>query len=98
MLSAGASICLPQVCTTYLVQSGDTCVSISGVYNISFTQLLSWNPTINGACTNLIAGQNICVGLPGAQYNGTVIPGATVTQTAIYATTTVQPPGPVGSG
>ncbi|KXH40215.1 LysM domain-containing protein [Colletotrichum simmondsii] len=51
-----------------------------------------------GYCTNLIAGQNICVGPPGGVLNFTTIPGATVTKTAIYATATADRPAPVASG
>jgi hypothetical protein len=53
---------LPASCQTYLVQSGDTCISIlSGLTGVSFAQFYSWNPTINPYCTNLIAGTYICV-------------------------------------
>jgi LysM repeat protein len=85
-------------CQIYTVQSGDTCQSITNSSGISFTQFNSWNPSINSFCTNLIAGQQVCVGLPGTAYNGTTIIGATVTQTAVYATATVSPPSNVARG
>lgn len=40
----------------------------------------------------------MCVGLPGTQYNGSTIVGATVTQTAVYATATVPPPSNIAKG
>lgn len=40
----------------------------------------------------------MCVGLPGAQYTGTIIAGATCTQTAVYATATVPPPSNIAKG
>jgi LysM repeat protein len=85
-------------CQTYTIQSGDTCQSITNSSGISLTQFSSWNPSINSFCTNLIAGQLVCVGLPGTAYNGTTIAGATVTQTAVYATATVSPPSNVARG
>ncbi|KAH8649260.1 hypothetical protein BX600DRAFT_554788 [Xylariales sp. PMI_506] len=91
-------LCLPLACTSYVVQSGDTCISIANASATSFQQLVAWNPTINNYCTNLIAGQNICIGPPGGYANFTTIAGATVTQTAIYATTTTSRPSPVASG
>ena len=39
-----------------------------------------------------MADQLVCVGVPGEAYTGTLIPGQTVTQTAVYATATVPPP------
>ena len=90
--TAGATLCLPQPCITYTVESGDSCASITNASSISFTQFSAWNPSINNYCTNLIAGQEVCVGLPGTPYNGTTIAGATGTQTAVYATATVSSP------
>ncbi|KXH53174.1 LysM domain-containing protein [Colletotrichum nymphaeae SA-01] len=64
----------------------------------TYTQVIAWNPTVDSYCTNMIAGQNICVGPPGGVLNFTTIPGATVTKTAIYATATADRPAPVASG
>ncbi|KAH9206729.1 hypothetical protein DL95DRAFT_347253 [Leptodontidium sp. 2 PMI_412] len=91
-LQAGATLCLPQPCITHTVVTGDTCASITNDSSISFTQFSAWNPSINNYCTNLIAGQSVCIGLPGTPYNGTTIAGATGTQTAVYATATVAAP------
>ncbi|KAA8896313.1 hypothetical protein FN846DRAFT_965309 [Sphaerosporella brunnea] len=98
-LLLGATICLPQTCQTYQPVSGDTCAAIALANNITYPQLLAFNPFLNDYCTNLIAGTNICLSPPGgATWTGTTIAGATVTQTAIYASTTVAPPGAVASG
>ena len=97
-LLGGQSLCLPQTCQIYEVQSGDDCYGIANKTNISYTQLLSWNPTIDGFCSNLISGQNICVDQPGAVWTGTTIPGASATKTDAYASATVSPPGPTPHG
>ncbi|KAH8731852.1 hypothetical protein GQ44DRAFT_735576 [Phaeosphaeriaceae sp. PMI808] len=97
-LQLGASICLPSTCSIYKVQSGDTCDSIALARNTTFQQLVAWNPTINSYCTNLIAGFNICLSPPGGPVSVSTIPGATVTQTGIYASATVAPPSPIGAG
>lgn len=98
-LQIGQVLCLPQTCTTYSVQPGDTCFGIADTHGITFTQLLSYNPSLNPTCTNLISGTNICVSLPGGEvYNATAISGATATQTGSYATATVSPPSGVAFG
>ncbi|TPX08542.1 uncharacterized protein E0L32_010029 [Thyridium curvatum] len=97
-LQIGQQLCLPNPCTLYNVQSGDTCGAITSSQNLTLTQLLSWNAFISPACTNLIAGDSLCVSQPGVVYTGTAIPDATATQTGVYATATVAPPGPVPHG
>ncbi|QIW94574.1 hypothetical protein AMS68_000092 [Peltaster fructicola] len=97
-LWAGANLCVPPTCTTYTIQSGDTCFSISNATSINFSQLTSWNPAIDSSCDNLIAGENLCISPPGGVPSLTTIAGATVTQTAIYASTTAARPSPVGDG
>ncbi|KIJ05793.1 hypothetical protein PAXINDRAFT_103632 [Paxillus involutus ATCC 200175] len=47
--------------TTYVVQSGDTCVGIAGSYNISENTLLTNNPNLNQICTNLYPDEVLCV-------------------------------------
>lgn len=91
-LLSGASLCLPQKCSVYLTQQNDNCYSIATTQGISFTELLSYNPTINPSCTNLLSGVNLCVGQPVPAYKGTTIAGATVTKTSPYASTTATPP------
>ena len=97
-LLGGQSLCLPQSCQIYNVQSGDTCLGIAANSNITYTQLLAWNPSVDGFCSNLVSGQNICVSQPGSAWTGTPIAGATATKTGTYATATVAPPGPTAHG
>ena len=91
-LLSGASLCLPQTCSTYVTQPNDDCYSIAASQGISYVQLISYNPTLNPSCTNLLSGVNLCVGQPGPVYNGSAISGATVTRTSPYASTTATPP------
>jgi hypothetical protein len=65
---------------------------------MAVTDILSYNPTLNYDCSNLIAGENICLSPAGGQYTPTTIPGATSTQLGSYATTTVAAPGPTAHG
>ncbi|KAF2966770.1 hypothetical protein GQX73_g6780 [Xylaria multiplex] len=97
-LLIGQNLCIPPACDAYEVQPENTCVGIATQFSTSFQQIIAWNPTINPYCTNLIAGQNICVGPPGGFQNFSTIPGASVTKTAIYATTTADRPSSVASG
>ena len=89
---------MPQTCTTYKVNSGDSCPGIAGTAKVTFQQIIAWNPSINSYCSNLIAGTNICVSPPGGVKSLTTIAGASVTQTGVYATATVDRPSPVASG
>ncbi|KAF7507847.1 hypothetical protein GJ744_010011 [Endocarpon pusillum] len=97
-LLAGQELCLPESCTTLIVQPGDTCWALASAKGLRFSDILAYNPSINSDCSNLISGTNICVSLPGELYNGTVIPGATVTQTAIFATATAAIPSNAAPG
>ncbi|KAH9916873.1 uncharacterized protein B0H18DRAFT_1123943 [Fomitopsis serialis] len=50
-------------CTSYTtVVSGDTCSMLEAAANISFSDLLRWNPELNTGCTNLAAQEAYCVG------------------------------------
>ncbi|EAW07585.1 LysM peptidoglycan-binding domain-containing protein [Aspergillus clavatus NRRL 1] len=97
-LLAGQVLCLPRKCQIYKVKAGDTCATIADAYNLSVVDLVTYNPAVNRACSNLIADTNICVGPSGAQYTPTTIAGATATKTDEYATSTVTPDGPTASG
>ncbi|CAN9150812.1 unnamed protein product [Alternaria alternata] len=97
-LQLGQKLCLPAACDDYVVQSGDTCVGIAKQFSVPFHQLTAWNPTINPHCTNLLVDQNLCIGPPGGEATFTTVPGATATQTAIYATATAARPTPVAEG
>jgi hypothetical protein len=60
------SLCIQGSCKTYSVQENDTCTEVSAAYNITLTQLLSWNPTIDPICANFYkeVGHAICVSNP----------------------------------
>ncbi|KAH9916876.1 uncharacterized protein B0H18DRAFT_1036738 [Fomitopsis serialis] len=50
-------------CTSYTTAvSGDTCSMLEAAANISFSDLLRWNPELNTGCTNLAAQEAYCVG------------------------------------
>ncbi len=80
------------------MQPNDSCASIASTHGITAMQIISFNPTLNSDCSNLLAGTNICVSQSGPTYTPTTIPGATVTQTNAYATTTIAAPGPTPFG
>jgi len=53
-------------CKTFApVISGDSCISIETAYGISASQFLAWNKGINAGCTNLLAGNYVCVAVLG---------------------------------
>ncbi|KAK6008144.1 hypothetical protein QM012_000047 [Aureobasidium pullulans] len=97
-LYIGQILCLPDACQTYTIQSGDTCNAITTSSNITLTQLRSWNPFVDSSCSNLIAGDAICINQPGPIWTGTTIAGATATKTAVYATATATSPGTLAYG
>ncbi|RMZ76519.1 hypothetical protein DV738_g4882, partial [Chaetothyriales sp. CBS 135597] len=77
---------------------GDTCSSIANSTSNSFSQILAYNPVLDNYCSNLIAGESICVSPPGGAPNLTTIAGNTATQTAVYGSTTAPRPSPVATG
>ncbi|KAL8904121.1 MAG: hypothetical protein Q9207_003472, partial [Kuettlingeria erythrocarpa] len=77
-LAAGASLCLPLSCTTYVVQPGDTCFSIASAKGTDFRNIVSYNPSLNQDCSNLLADENICVSPPGGIFTPTTIASAGV--------------------
>ncbi|KAL8757941.1 MAG: hypothetical protein Q9199_001853 [Rusavskia elegans] len=97
-LIAGSTICLPQTCQTYLVRPGDTCWSIASAHGVPYSTFSGYNPTINGQCSNLLSGVNVCVSPAAGTYTPTTVAGATVTQVGVYATTTIMPPSPTPFG
>ncbi|KAF8528417.1 hypothetical protein BU17DRAFT_73482 [Hysterangium stoloniferum] len=53
-------------CTrTYTVVENDFCDTISAANNVSTFQLAAVNPSINPGCTNLMPGQQLCLGTLG---------------------------------
>ncbi|KAG8716951.1 hypothetical protein FRC09_014973 [Ceratobasidium sp. 395] len=104
-LQVGQVLCLPQTCQTYTVQSGDTCNSIVAAQGseMSFAQMLSWNPSLDPYCSNLIAGASICVRAPGGAFSPTstsasAIPTGTLITTATPAPTGTAPGAPTNCG
>jgi LysM repeat protein len=89
---------MPDTCQIYQIQSGDTCGAITDSADITFTQLRAWNPFVNPTCSNLIAGDSVCVSQPGPVWTGTPVLGATATKTGVYATSTATPAGALAHG
>lgn len=52
-ISQRKTLCLPETCTTHQLEFADTCDSLVSDFNITFAQLLAWNPNINIGCSNL---------------------------------------------
>ncbi|KKK24023.1 hypothetical protein AOCH_002784 [Aspergillus ochraceoroseus] len=97
-LRVGQILCLPDPCQLYLVNPGNTCLDITEAANVALHDFLAWNPYINPECTNLLAGDEVCIGRPGATPTSTGIIPTTVSWTSGYATATVAPPGAVPHG
>ncbi|KAL7902726.1 carbohydrate-binding module family 50 protein [Trichoderma sp. SZMC 28014] len=53
-------------CRLYAVQPNDNCIDISSKNNITYAQLLSWNPSLSSTCSNLasLKSSSICVSNP----------------------------------
>ncbi|CCM00582.1 uncharacterized protein FIBRA_02618 [Fibroporia radiculosa] len=67
---------------------GDSCLAIEDVYDISESQLLTWNPEINAGCSNLVVGWSYCVfGLGGFTPTSITIPPSSTTSTTSTSTT-----------
>ncbi|KAL2825737.1 hypothetical protein BDW59DRAFT_172120 [Aspergillus cavernicola] len=97
-LRAGQELCLPEPCLLYDIYLGTTCIDIMEANNITMNALFAWNPYINRACTNLVAGDQVCIGQPGALPSPTTPSPAPIMKTSGYATATVTPPGPIPHG
>ncbi|PSK56663.1 hypothetical protein B9Z65_6287 [Elsinoe australis] len=53
---------LASSCTKfYVVEAGDSCWKIQTTYEITATQLQSWNPAVGADCLNLWVGYAVCV-------------------------------------
>ncbi|KAG2025158.1 hypothetical protein GB937_002919 [Aspergillus fischeri] len=65
-LSEGKTLCLPPTCTTHQLDMPDTCDSLTASLNITFAQLLAWNPIFNSGCSNLATwrGWFLCASAP----------------------------------
>lgn len=66
------SLCIPSSakCKVYTVQDGDTCASVADANSLTWTQVVTWNPALGKACSNIgtSVGQQICVSNPGGTW------------------------------
>ncbi|KAI1108517.1 carbohydrate-binding module family 50 protein [Nemania sp. NC0429] len=76
----------------YDVQSGDMCGDIAAAYGISLANFYAWNPAVGSTCTNLIAGDYVCVGTIASSTGMTTTtkPRTTTTGNGISTPTPVQ--------
>ncbi|KAH8812335.1 hypothetical protein F5884DRAFT_843633 [Xylogone sp. PMI_703] len=72
----------------YLVASGDQCATIASSHGISLTNFDAWNPLINSECSNLIAGDYVCIGAV----------GFTTTKTTTTSGNGISTPEPIQTG
>lgn len=68
-----STICLPPPCTLKQVPAGATCSSLATAFStsklaVTTVQFLNWNPSVNGLCDDLIAGDYVCASAPGGVY------------------------------
>ncbi|KAL3431929.1 hypothetical protein BDV09DRAFT_188003 [Aspergillus tetrazonus] len=97
-LRVGQVLCLPEPCTLYPVQAGASCMDIAAANSLSVQELLEWNTYINPECTNLQTGDEVCVAAPSPSPTTTFVASPTTLQKRGYATSIVEPPGPVPRG
>jgi LysM repeat protein len=69
-LKIGQVLCIPgESCSQkYTVVSGDTCSAIATKFGVTVSAIITANPTIDSACTNLKIGQVLCI--PGGSSSG----------------------------
>lgn len=79
-------------CKCRIDASVDTCWGLAVDNSIGYSDFLTFNPSVNNDCSNLLSGTNVCISQPGPIWNGTAISGATVTKTNEYATATAAIP------
>lgn len=93
--SAGTEICLPESCTKHIVAVNQTCLEIAITYGQYQSQsIITWNPTINPGCSNLVAGEVICVSSPIEELEVVDgIEGSIPPSTGQYADFAIDPPG-----
>ncbi|EPS42984.1 hypothetical protein H072_3075 [Dactylellina haptotyla CBS 200.50] len=86
------SLCIPSstICTPYVVGVGNDCTTIANAYNTSWTQILSWNPTLGPNCERIVShiSQVICVSPPGGGWINHHVPGTTKKPPMTDTTTT----------
>ncbi|RDW68879.1 uncharacterized protein DSM5745_08639 [Aspergillus mulundensis] len=97
-LRVGQVLCLPEPCALYPVEIGMTCQDIVEQNLLTYEQLLEWNSYLDSGCTNLLAGDEVCVSPPAPLPSPTTSPAPSTLQKRVYATSIVDPPGPVPRG
>ncbi|KAI0398850.1 hypothetical protein F4802DRAFT_613319 [Xylaria palmicola] len=82
------TLCLGHSCPTITLEANSTCNGLAKANNMTYAQLLAWNPSIDLACSNLDkqAGYELCVGNPDPGY---VAP--TSTSLSVSPTTATSP-------
>ncbi|EGX93831.1 Peptidoglycan-binding lysin domain [Cordyceps militaris CM01] len=57
-------------CKQYTIKAEDTCLSVGRATNTTYAQLLSWNPKLDTACSNLktLADAQLCISNPLGDY------------------------------
>ncbi|UKZ79306.1 hypothetical protein TrVFT333_007056 [Trichoderma virens FT-333] len=74
----------------YLVQPEEQCDVIETRFGVNHNDFISWNPSVNKACTNILAGYYYCVSVPGSdKFSTSSIPtSAQATPTSGITTST----------
>ncbi len=81
----GESLCIPdsRKCEPYTVLETDTCKSLQKQFGISYSQLISWNPSLGPKCNNIASYVDyvICGSNPGGNWVNPNPPPSTTTTT-----------------
>ncbi|WPG98094.1 Hypothetical protein R9X50_00088000 [Acrodontium crateriforme] len=78
----------------YLVPPGASCDAIETQFDITASEFIAWNPSINSDCTNILAGYYYCVNVAGATKPATTTTSPAVTKPSNGITT----PTPIQDG
>ncbi len=73
-------------------------MEIAQATQISVDQLFAWNEFLNEGCTNLLAGDQVCISEPRARPSPTTTLITAALRVRDYATDIVEPPGTVPKG
>ncbi|KAJ5782877.1 hypothetical protein N7457_004651 [Penicillium paradoxum] len=66
---------MTDICYVYhFVVSGETCGAIASEAEIALTEFYKWNPAVGTDCTNLIAGDYVCIKILGYGISVSVVP------------------------
>ncbi|KAL4801183.1 hypothetical protein BDV18DRAFT_149844 [Aspergillus unguis] len=103
--SFDSPICLPKPCEIDVFYDNPTCEELASRYSsdlqpVTLTQLLAWNPHIEGSCGSLNFVQRVCKGPPGGRFKPTGVISAPTGASEYFTTATPAEPtqsGTVGS-